>query len=285
MNFNKILVISLSLLAFVCCRHEDPVQHCSFVDSYVETSARSAQISFEVEIPETMDVQNVGLLISLTNDPSKDVQSVSKLVRKSADPVYSFDVADLEPNTQYWFQPFVLTWDDLSEYGEAVSFTTLEAKMLNGHEFVNLGLKSGTKWATFNMDLDGEVARYAWDDPDKFVSQQWGERWRMPTKADWQELMDDCFWSWDIQKGRQGMLVKGSNGNTIFLPADGYIAQGHLMQDNEYGAYWTADTVDSTPGCSWCLFYGMDFVYWYTFPQTYCGSIRPVNNSSFYDYD
>lgn len=286
MRMNKVLILSLSALALVCCaKPEPPVPHCEFTDSYVEASSRSARVSFMVDIPEAIDVQNVGLLVSLTDNPSADPEAASKLAKKSVEPVYTFDVSDLEPDTQYWFQPFVLTWDDETEYGDAVPFKTREAKMLDGHEFVNLGLKSGTKWAAFNMDIDSEVGRFAWTDLSNYVSQQWGDKWRMPTKADWQELMDDCFWSWDIQKGRQGMLVKGPNGNSIFLPADGYVTQGHLMQDNEYGAYWTADTADSAPGCSWILFYGMDFVYWYTFPQTYSGSVRPVNNSTFYDYD
>lgn len=286
MECRKFLAVTLSVLAVIACKKSGtPASKCEFTDSYVETSSRSAQISFSVEIPEASNVLNVGLLVSRNENPSKDTEAVSKMVKKHSDPVYIFDVTDLEPMTRYQFQPFVLGWDDVVQYGEVSSFTTLEAKMLNGHEFVNLGLKSGTKWATFNMYIGREVGRFAWENPDKFVREQWGDRWRMPTKTDWEELMDNCFWSWDVQGGRQGMLVRGTNGNTIFLPADGYMAQNHLMQENEYGAYWTADTVDSTPGCSWSLFFGMDFVYWYTFPQSYCASIRPVNNSTFYDYD
>lgn len=286
MKTSMLISCLAAMSAIVCCRKsESSVPHCNFTDSYVETSSRSAQISFTVDIPDAADILNVGLLVSLTENPSQDVDAVSKTVKKHSGATYTFDIAALEPATLYRFQPFVLTWEDVAEYGEVSSFTTLEAKMLNGHEFVNLGLKSGTKWAVFNMDIDGKTGRYVWDDPDRYIREQWGDRWRMPTKADWEELMESCFWSWDVQKGRQGMLVRGESGNTIFLPADGYVAQSHLMQENEYGAYWTSDAVDSTPGCFWSLFFGMDFVYWYTFPQSYCASIRPVNNSSFYDYD
>lgn len=77
--------------------------HCEFTDSYVEVSSRSAQISFTVDIPEAVDVQNVGLLVSRTENPSADSEAVSKLSKKSVEPVYSFDISDLEPNTQYWF--------------------------------------------------------------------------------------------------------------------------------------------------------------------------------------
>ena len=286
MKISRSFTVLAMLIATVGCKKEPSAEpHCKFVDCAVETASRSAQISFQVEIPETFDTQTVGILVSRTENPSSDASAFSREVKKNKESVYSFNIPDLEPATQYWYQPVVTSWDDTCEYGETGTFTTLSAKMLNGHEYVNLGLKSGTKWASFNMDDSGEIGRFAWDEPDNFVRESWGAPWRMPTKEDWNELMADCFWSWDIQNGMEGMLVKGPNGNSIFLPAEGYMVQGHLMSVGEYGAYWTADVIDSAPGYSWILFFGMDFVYWYNFPQSSCASIRPVNNSTFYDYD
>ncbi|MCQ2179822.1 MAG: hypothetical protein MJY91_06975 [Bacteroidales bacterium] len=67
--------------------------HCEFTDSYVEVSSRSAHISFAVDIPDAVDVQNVGLLVSLTADPSADSKAVSRLAKKSVDPCHMSYIA------------------------------------------------------------------------------------------------------------------------------------------------------------------------------------------------
>lgn len=286
---SRFLILVLLVLALFGCKDplEVPEPECSFGNSYIETSSRSAVMSFDIDVPEGVEVFQVGVVYSTKDKPSDDPDAMSKVVRLSSSKEYSFDLTGLSPLTQYWIQPFAVHYDESVTYGDVETFTTLASKSLNGHEFVNLGLPSGTKWASFNACADGKSGHLIWSDASAFVKSEWGESWRLPTKADWEELMDpaNCFWSWDIQNGVQGMLVKGPNVNTIFIPADGYYAKGYVLQQNEYGAYWTADAVESTPGSSWCLFFGVDFVYWNPFAQVCGGSVRPVNNATVYDYD
>lgn len=140
---------------------------------------------------------------------------------------------------------------------------------INGHEYVDLGLPSGVKWATCNVGADspeeyGEY--YAWgenytkdeyekdncnsysmdDDisgnPDYDVAtSEWGEDWRIPTKEECEELVEECEWRWMKKKGVGGMMhVTGPNGKSIFLPAAGYRCHSSLLNAGHYGHYWSS---------------------------------------------
>ena len=110
---------------------------------------------------------------------------------------------------------------------------------INGHDYVDLGLPSGTKWATCNVGatIPEEYGNYyAWDES----STKWGGSWRMPTKEEMEELMQNCIWKWTTQNNADGYKVIGSNGNSIFLPA--------TKNGNERGHYWTSSPVPFTVG-------------------------------------
>lgn len=80
----------------------------------------------------------------------------------------------------------------------------------------------------------------------------WGSSWRMPTKDECQELIDDCTWTWITQEDSDGTAingykVEGTNGNTIFLTQ----SSGYWSGPTYYakgGAFWTstASEKDST---------------------------------------
>ena len=127
------------------------------------------------------------------------------------------------------------------------------------HEYVDLGLPSGTLWATCNVGAnapeeygdyfawgetapkdvynwstyqyyDGSnLAKYTGSDglttllpEDDAATTNWGNEWRMPTKEEWQELLDNTTNKWTTQNGVNGRLFTGSNGNSLFLPAVGF---------------------------------------------------------------
>lgn len=115
------------------------------------------------------------------------------------------------------------------------------------HTGVNLGLPSGTLWATCNVGASSPEDYgyyYAWGEtePKKSYTQinytysatanlplindaaytNWGNNWKMPTKDQEEELRDKCSWQWSKQNGIVGYKVTGPNGNSIFLPAAGY---------------------------------------------------------------
>ena len=54
---------------------------------------------------------------------------------------------------------------------------------------------------------------------DDAARANWGGSWRMPTNAEFQELIDKCTWTWTTVNGKEGYKVTSKqNGNIIFLP-------------------------------------------------------------------
>ena len=183
------------------------------------------------------------------------------------------------------------------------------------HEYVDLGLPSGTLWAACNVGAEnpedagdyfawGETEpkdTYSWsnykygkysvmlkyNDTDSLTSleksddvayQKWGSDWCMPTQTQFQELKDKCTWTWTSRNSKNGYEVKGSNGNSIFLPAAGYMPDGsNISSDGINGLYWSSSRVEDNPIFSYYLFCFRFNVYpdnkYY---RCYGQSVRPV---------
>lgn len=127
---------------------------------------------------------------------------------------------------------------------------------MNGYEYVDLGLPSGVKWALHNVGAgtpEEYGVHYRWgqlfpliDDSENIcygrmmndisgnaqydvARADWGGDWRMPTKLEMQELLDNCTFEFITQNGINGHRVTGANGNTIFLPAAGWASIDKLF--------------------------------------------------------
>ena len=74
-----------------------------------------------------------------------------------------------------------------------------------------------------------------------------GSDWRIPTKAEMDELLNQCTWTWTTVNGTQGFTVTGKNGNSIFLPAAGQKVDGKYYNKGRVGYYWTS-TLSSSSG-------------------------------------
>ena len=137
----------------------------------------------------------------------------------------------------------------------------------NGHEYVDLGLPSGTKWATMNVGASSETdygnyyqygkgaAQYAATSGDSDYSgienplaasadtavQVWGGPWHKPTREQMQELIDNTTYKWVTNyKGSRtnGGTFTAKNGAVLFLPAAGYWGDGNKYSLGSYGDYW-----------------------------------------------
>ena len=116
----------------------------------------------------------------------------------------------------------------------------------NGHEYVDLGLS--VKWATCNVgatSVEDFGGFYAWGEtitketyseglytfnskPTTLplsadaANVNWGGAWRMPTQAEFVELINNCNWESETINGVKGQRVTSQkNGNSIFIPAAG----------------------------------------------------------------
>lgn len=183
------------------------------------------------------------------------------------------------------------------------------------HEWIDLGLPSGLKWATCNVGAlysNGYGDYFAWGETttkseyvesnnttynrsvsnlqlEKIINTpgnltlaydaaraNWGGSWRMPTKAEMEELVEKCNWTWTSQGDHDGYLVTGPNDNSIFLPAAGWYYDEKRGYAEDYGAYWCSLCYDEKD-CAFHLNFCRDrrYVDW---GYRYCGaSVRPVS--------
>ena len=132
---------------------------------------------------------------------------------------------------------------------------------------VDLGLPSGTKWADRNLCAEAPEASgafFRWGEVEPYTplspayefqnagmdicgtkydaaTVMLGERWRMPTKEQVEELVDECTWEWVTKGEVEGMQVTGKNGNHIFFPATGYnyLKDAALWRKGHSGRCWS----------------------------------------------
>lgn len=161
--------------------------------------------------------------------------------------------------------------------------------LYRGHGFVNLGLS--TNWASCNIGADvpeGKGSYFSWGEtktkdiyneetykfgypPSKYTDEDgmtqlistddaaqvnWGGLWRMPTRADEEELYEKCDWEWTTVNGVDGFKVTGPNGNSIFLPATGLYdgdSTNKLKRSDTGGWYWSSTTNGSYYACGICF--------------------------------
>ena len=215
---------------------------------------------------------------------------------------------------------------DLNNDGEVnlADVTLLVNVILGRHEYVDLGLTSGTLWATTNIGADnpeeygdyfawGETepksdyswATYKWceglkdtlkkycqdstrgyngftddltelTDEDDAAYVHWGPQWRMPSKAQQDELREECTWTWTQQNGVNGYKVVGTNGKSIFLPATGFFNGTSNSSTGSNGYYWSRSVYTDNQHGAYDVGIDSGNVSWYGFNRFHGFSIRPV---------
>ena len=159
--------------------------------------------------------------------------------------------------------------DDNRELGRVVVIQAGGVCEIDGHEYVDLGLPSGLKWATCNVGAakpEDYGGYYAWGElaeKEEYTAEncaterkyfenisgnskydvataEWGESWRMPTKAEFEELLNNCTFKLATINDVNVYQVTGKNGNSIYLPAAGMCFGTEKDTVNMYGEYWSA---------------------------------------------
>lgn len=113
---------------------------------------------------------------------------------------------------------------------------------------------------------------------DDAAKVSWGGNWRMPSKAEVEELVNSCTWQSSTQNGVKGYKVTSkTNGNYIFLPAAGYRNNSNLNLSNSYGGYWTSSSSEEDSSNAYLLYFGNNNDINTSNTYRYYGqSIRPV---------
>lgn len=148
---------------------------------------------------------------------------------------------------------------------------------INGHGYVDLGLPSGTKWATCNLGAikfydygeyyvwgeimpksiytkdnclngDKNLGNIAGNPRYDAATYNWGSNWQIPSIEHFNEIKSLCKWAVITYKGIEGHKVTGPNGKSLFLPCGGckqdneqpYLREGNFLTSNHdgYGPKW-----------------------------------------------
>ena len=225
--------------------------------------------------------------------------------------------------------------------GEIKEFTTLESektpdkpdtpivpekpKPSGSHEYVDLGLPSGTLWATCNVGAstpedygyyfawgetepkspDYTIHNYKWslngdyknmtkyctdanlgeldnkivlELEDDAAHVNWGGDWRMPTKEEIEELLEECICKSIAQNAVTGILITSkTNGNSIFLPAGGYQSM-FSNYINQHCVYWSSSLSSADNQYAYSFVSTKNGTNLYTYSRYYGSLIRPVMN-------
>ena len=124
---------------------------------------------------------------------------------------------------------------------ETIKIEETPINMHNNHTYVDLGLS--VKWAVSNVNANTNTSSgnfYSWSDiydlDNNVVTNLWGDGWRLPTRDEFQELIEKCDWTYDSTEN--GFWAEGKNGNKIFLPAGGHKYNDNLSLGGAH--YWTS---------------------------------------------
>ncbi len=210
--------------------------------------------------------------------------------------------------------------DTASEYVETSSADYNAPLSLNGHDYVDFNLPSGTLWATMNVgattiydcgnyfawgetttktsytsseytyyDSDnGTYIKYAPDSlttldlEDDAARQIWGDDWRTPTIDEINELKEYCTLIHTDNHDATGQagLLITNNGYAIFLPAAGYCINSSLTNSGSYGLYWSASLYTADDTYAQCLYFSPTYNTIHYFGRSYGFPVRPVRSAT-----
>ena len=121
---------------------------------------------------------------------------------------------------------------------------------------------NGPFWAESNLGIPESAyadhpeygALYTIDDAKAEV-EKLGDGWRLPTKDEWQALLDNCTRTWDSDKKGYTFTGKGIfESNSIFLPVAGYSGgsgiRGNVGKSGHYCTSTESPDPDRTIDCA-----------------------------------
>ncbi|MBR5824233.1 MAG: DUF1566 domain-containing protein [Paludibacteraceae bacterium] len=273
----------------------------------------SATVSGRVEGMDYSIVADAGICYSIGDAVSgKYISSNSK-----NDGSFDISISGLERNTTYFYCTYlncdgeyyygeVQSFKTLEKFepkavdlGLSVKWATCNVGANSPEEYGDyfawgeVEPKTTYDWITYKYGDSDQLTKYCHnssygnggftdnktvlDPEDDAATVNWGGAWRMPTRAEQDELRKKCTWTWTTQNGVSGYKVTGPNGNSIFLPAAGYMYEGTLKYAGGSGHYWSSSLAACGPSYAYLVCFDVGNVDWYNGHYRYYGlSVRPV---------
>ena len=129
------------------------------------------------------------------------------------------------------------------DYGNYFAFGETEPKEMfteKNFRFGSQGIKLTERYDSTRFDKYGTTVL---DPVDDAAAANWGKGWRMPTKAEKEELMA-CNWEWITVDGVYGAKitsnVPGYEDRSIFIPATGFLDGNEPVDEGKRVVLWTS---------------------------------------------
>ena len=221
------------------------------------------------EIPETMPDHDVIVTGTFSINKYKLIYTIDGEEYQSYELDYGANITPESAPAKdgYTFSGWSEIPEIMPDHDVTITGTFTKNKEEKDIDYVDLGLPSGILWATCNIGASSpeEVGGYyAWGEtsPKTFFSKDnylyknnainlsdisgtlydaatttLGGTWRMPTKAELEELAKNCTRTETTLNGKSCMKFTGPNGNYLYLAKGGFGDEGKGISLNGYGLW------------------------------------------------
>lgn len=217
-----VLIMALSALSLASCSKE--------------TTSPEVVLSEEVLGP---------CLVRITATLPKDNTVTDDFLKITLKPTYSFAtnkekdgkmqilLTDLTPDQLYTYTALYIK-DGVYYNLPERSFKTPDLSK----DPVDMGVS--VQWASCNLGANNSYelgSSYTWEEARNCTTDA---GWRLPTRAEYEELVEQCFWGWIQYHSVYGLTATSiSTNNTIFFPASS------VNPGIPSGYYWTSSPADN----------------------------------------
>ena len=134
--------------------------------------------------------------------------------------------------------------------------------------------KDDYTWSAYKHGISADdLTKYNYEDnklaleaADDAATANWGEGWRIPTGAEWEELCNrcNCTWEWTTIGDTPGCRVtskkEGYTDQSIFLPAAGYYRAHAIEGAGTSGYDWSSTRNVPFSDRALCLYFVPNFI-------------------------
>lgn len=160
------------------------------------------------------------------------------------------------------------------EYGRYFAWGDVTGQTWNGSSWSGDGFST---YPTYEVDANNNL-KPAYDAAHVIL----GGNWRMPTKTELQELIDNCTCTWTSNYNGTGVAGRiftskktGYTDKSIFLPATGFGSDNSLSYVGYYSYHWSSTFDKDTD--AWSLYFSSNDIETCC-SMRYCGlAVRPVS--------
>lgn len=239
----------------------------SFLPMQAQTVDKEAMYIYQKDGNVNIFFRNEVTSISIELKDGELYQVVKTGERQHAFPISNIQSVSFVHPVEDTYKPTIIEDEETPTFGK----------------FVDLGLPSGTMWASFNVGASTPEecgGYYAWGETKEkdvydwstyihcdgsssichdlgddisgteydVAHVKWGGNWYMPTMNEINELFDNCTSEWMTLNGVNGRkFTSNINGNSIFLPAAGCRWSDNLRYVGDNGLFWSSTSDPSNP--------------------------------------